>query len=257
MNSGQCCSRGEVLDWINNLLGTHYTKVEETSNGAAYVQIFDALYPGEVKLGRVNYNAITEPDMVANYKILQTVFNNKNITKAIPVDTLIKGKPMAALEMLQWLKNFFEESYAGGEYDGVARRQQTHCKGPGETKGTKRASIDKKAPPRTTFKPSAPPATSARSNAPPPTGMRTVRKVAAPATSALKEELTRLKSEIDDLKSDNNTLLEERNFYFGKLQRIEALCQEKEEDKLASDVLNILYETDEEHGFVSPDELDI
>jgi RP/EB family microtubule-associated protein len=66
---------------MNTLLGTHYTKVEETSNGAAFCQILDALVPGKVKLHKVNYNAITEPEMVANYKILQEVLNSENVSR--------------------------------------------------------------------------------------------------------------------------------------------------------------------------------
>lgn len=257
--TNQNYGRSELLDWVNNILGLNYTKVEETSNGAAYCQILDALYPGDVKLSRVNYNADDTTTMLANYKILQSVFDMHKIPKAIPVETLIKGKLMASLEMLQWMRNFFENNYGGGEYDGAARRAQCHCKNPGD-KTSKRVNI-KQNPPKTVIRQTGRPTTTAtvvRNAQPPPTGMRTMKKkTAAPTSEALKEEIQRLKTEMDDLKSDNHTLLEERNFYFAKLQRVEGICQKKEGEPLAEDILNILYETDENHGFVAPDELDI
>jgi hypothetical protein len=52
-------------------------------------------------------------------------------------------------------------------------------------------------------------------------------------------------------------LVEERNFYYHKLQEVEVTCQAKGDDDFASQILAILYETDDAHGFVSPDEPDI
>jgi hypothetical protein len=52
-------------------------------------------------------------------------------------------------------------------------------------------------------------------------------------------------------------LVEERNFYDNELQKVEVTCQTKGDYDFASQILAILYETDDAHGFVSPDELDI
>ena len=70
-------------------------------------------------------------------------------------------------------------------------------------------------------------------------------------------QIQQLKEKNDELKKDNQILLEERNFYYQKLQKVEDICQAKEGDEFAKQILEILYQTDEEHGFVSPDELDI
>jgi len=40
--------RAELLEWVNSILELNYTKVEQCGNGAAYCQLFDAIYPGEV-----------------------------------------------------------------------------------------------------------------------------------------------------------------------------------------------------------------
>jgi RP/EB family microtubule-associated protein len=86
---------------MNGLLGIHYTKVEEVSNGTAFCQIFDVLSPTKVKLHKVNFNTVTEPEMIGNYKVLQEVFNSERITQNIVVEVLIKGRCQGALKMLQ------------------------------------------------------------------------------------------------------------------------------------------------------------
>ena len=86
--------RAELLEWVNELLGIDYDKVEDTANGAAFCQIIDAIHPGTVPLGRVNYNAVTEAEMVENYKILQDAFAKNGISQYIDVATLMpNGMP--------------------------------------------------------------------------------------------------------------------------------------------------------------------
>jgi hypothetical protein len=58
-------------------------------------------------------------------------------------------------------------------------------------------------------------------------------------------------------KKGNQSLAEERNLYYDKFQRVKVLCQTRSDDEFTNKLLATLYETDEEHGFVSPDELDI
>jgi RP/EB family microtubule-associated protein len=276
-NAGYSTSRGELLDWTNSLLGTHYTKVEETSNGAAACQIFDALYPGRVKLHKVNFNAVTEPEMVSNYKVLQEVFNDQKIPRNIPVETLSKGRYMASLEMLQWIKGHFDQHYSGGEYDGAVRRMESGIREPGDPgrggkKGTtqnQNATGNVKKQTRPT--PARTPRVQVAVAPPPPTAVKPkpqlVRTPAATATRQVPTsaraarpasgQLQKLREELEQTKTANKHLLDERNFYYGKLQRLEAMCQARGDDEFAGTMLKILYETDEEHGFVSPDELDI
>ena len=37
--------KGELLSWLNQLLKTDYTRVEQCANGAAYCQVLDSLFP--------------------------------------------------------------------------------------------------------------------------------------------------------------------------------------------------------------------
>ena len=122
--------RGELIEWVNNLLKTNYTKIQELSNGAAFCQIIDAIHPGTVHLGRVNFNAKQPFEMTQNYKILQDAFNKNDIKQYVDVVTLTKGKYMAALEMIQWLHGYYQQTEPHNEYDAVARRKATKCAEP-------------------------------------------------------------------------------------------------------------------------------
>eukprot|EP00277_Geminigera_cryophila_P021673 CAMPEP_0179470258 /NCGR_PEP_ID=MMETSP0799-20121207/50733_1 /TAXON_ID=46947 /ORGANISM="Geminigera cryophila, Strain CCMP2564" /LENGTH=100 /DNA_ID=CAMNT_0021277179 /DNA_START=157 /DNA_END=455 /DNA_ORIENTATION=- len=83
--------RAELLEWVNSILELNYTKVEQCGNGAAYCQLFDAIYPGEVPVKRLLFEAKQEHDCVKNYKLLQVIFQKKNIAKNIEVEKLLKG----------------------------------------------------------------------------------------------------------------------------------------------------------------------
>lgn len=83
-------SRLSILSWLNDLLSTNMTKIEETASGVAACQVFDALYPGEVKLEKVNFNARRDYEYVVNYKVLQGTFSRVGIQKAIDVVSLAR-----------------------------------------------------------------------------------------------------------------------------------------------------------------------
>ena len=58
-----------------------------------------------------------------------------------------------------------------------------------------------------------------------------------------------LQQQVEELKQNNDTLDREREFYFGKLRDIEEMLQKRglDQDALGSEVLKILYASEEEH----------
>jgi RP/EB family microtubule-associated protein len=108
-----------LLKWLNDFFDAGYSKVEQTCTGAMHCQILDAIYPGKVPLGKVNFDAKTEYEYVANYKVLQTVFDQQQITKHVDVARLVKGKFQDNLEMLQWIKQFFDSHYGSCQETGT------------------------------------------------------------------------------------------------------------------------------------------
>lgn len=59
---------------------------------------------------------------------------------------------------------------------------------------------------------------------------------------------SQLEGQIEELKMNNDTLDREREFYFGKLRDIEEMLQKRglDQDPLGSEVLKILYASEEE-----------
>ncbi|KAF4735769.1 Microtubule-associated protein RP/EB member 1 [Perkinsus olseni] len=54
MDPAYSLSKSQLLDWLNTLLQTSLTKVEQCASGAVYCQIIDSAFPGRVPLKKVN-----------------------------------------------------------------------------------------------------------------------------------------------------------------------------------------------------------
>ena len=134
MDSAYFTSRKDILDWINGLLSLNLTKIEQTATGAVACQLADFMFPGTLRVGKVNWSANTQYDYVNNYKLLQDSFNKNNVSRYVDVDKLIRGKYQDNLEFMQWFKAFFDQVAVEREdYDPVKVRQ----KGKGGSNATK------------------------------------------------------------------------------------------------------------------------
>lgn len=116
-------SRGELLNWVNDLLRINLTKIEQLGTGAVYCQLIDILYPGKIPLAKINWKAKFDYEFVVNFKLLQQSFTKLGIMKNIEVEKLVKCKYQDNLEFLQWFKKIFDNSgVTGKDYNAVLRR---------------------------------------------------------------------------------------------------------------------------------------
>lgn len=205
------------------------------ASGAVHCQILDACHPGVVNMSKVNVNAKSEYEMVANYKVLQSVFDKLKITRNIEVNKLIKARPLDNLEFLQWMKYYYDCATGGmgppdANYDGEERR--AHAKGAGSAAPAKKPASSSKQQP----------STSASAAAKKPTA--TARGV--PTASSSNAKVATLQKEIESLKLAVERAEQEREFYFEKLQDVEFLCQRPEfvGQHLTCVVERILYHTE-------------
>ncbi len=230
--------------------------------------LLDQIFPGQVPLKKVNWNAKQSFEFLGNYKILQDSFIRLKVDRHIDVDRLITGRYMDNLEFMQWFKRYYEittgKATRAEGYDAVEAR----CKG----KGGKDYGKSKAAGARSG---SAPPGQEARvaarkkaeeegrqmarsrsaaassENSPgranaassrtqkkngmaaptsPGTAARMSSTAALVANKALVSEVQTLKESNEALNRDMIGLEKERDFYFGKLRDIEILLQDMEED---------------------------
>eukprot|EP00698_Gefionella_okellyi_P025950 TRINITY_DN972_c0_g1_i2.p1 TRINITY_DN972_c0_g1~~TRINITY_DN972_c0_g1_i2.p1 ORF type:complete len:264 (-),score=77.58 TRINITY_DN972_c0_g1_i2:70-861(-) len=250
MNDAYFVSRGELLAWVNGLLGLNYSKVEQAASAAAYCQIMDAVYTGQVPLSKVNFDAKHEYEFVANYKVLQSIFDKFSIDRHVPVDKLIKAKYQDNLEFLQWMKRFYDTHAGGAAYNAAERRKQA---------GGKAAKSSAKIPSVASLAAAAPKA--AQAPAPVATAAKPLQPVenrqsAQRVPVATKkflggdsdstEKIRELATQNAELKLQIDTIEKERDFYFNKLRDVEIACQSTQEyPDFVGKIEKILYASDD------------
>ena len=132
--------RLELLAWINELIDADYPKIENCSDGIAYCQILDSLYPNQpnaVQLQRLNLLAKNKQDCQRNLKVLQDAIKKLGLPFVMPsLDLLSNGKFQYNMECIQWLFDYSQKVSKGQPplYNGYYRRQeallkQLHVKG--------------------------------------------------------------------------------------------------------------------------------
>lgn len=226
MSGAYFVGRVELLRWMNELTGLNYTKIEQTASGVVACHIFDALYPGLVRLEKVKFNARQSHDFVHNYKVLQAAFTRANLKKDIQVEKLIKGKYQDNLEFMQWIKAFYE-SHASEDartYDGRARREAIQNKKPGsyrplaQNRAANRSPLPKARSP-VTRSPRVAGIKSRTAGIPPKNTKPMVPKELHDKLVAKNEALER---EAEDSRT-------ERDFYYEKLRVVESIVQNIED----------------------------
>jgi len=251
----------ELLGWISSFLEMDIPKVELLASGAHYCQMLDALYPGSVKMSKVNFGAYLEETYVQNWKLVQIAFGKQNIQKIIPVQRLVKARFQDNLEFLQWFHQFFVQSYRGSQkYNPAERRKR--CKGSKQRLGRKnkrpRCSEELTASRKYKNKENQRPAANFKINA------NTDRKISNRFSNGipkactneklrsqfdkLTEEKVALKKELDRIASTAKAIESERDFYFQVLLKVETMCKESEnpDNPDIKKIMDIMYSSNDE-----------
>ncbi len=115
--------KNEILAWIKATFSIDLKKIENACTGSIYCMIIDAIHPNKVKMHKVNWRAKLEHAYLMNYKISQQAFIDCQIQKNIQVEKLAKGKYQDNLELLQWMKGYFDmKNPMLMDYDPIRRR---------------------------------------------------------------------------------------------------------------------------------------
>ncbi|GBG25730.1 Microtubule-associated protein RP/EB family member 1C [Hondaea fermentalgiana] len=272
MNEAYFVGRREILEWLNGLCQLNLGKVEETANGAVVCQVMDALFPGTVPMKKVNWGARSDHEFVANYKVMQAVFDKVGITRHIPVDRLIRAKYQDNLEHLQWVRSVFldHEANIPEDYDAITRRNL----GKGVSLYKPAQSVAKPAARKPASRPAPRPTKTVGSAALKPKEKekenlsRPNRSLGSSSTSSAArspvrraedskeaEKIDELEQQVKDLRASSATLQmnlesaeKERDFYFHKLREVEVLLQAYQgpDRDTVLQVLTVLYATEDD-----------
>ncbi|KAJ1724610.1 microtubule integrity protein mal3 [Coemansia erecta] len=235
-------SRQELIGWVNELLHTNYTKVEQLGSGAAYCQIIDSIY-GDVKLERVKFNANQEYEYVENFKILLNAFAKHKVDKPIDPTKLIKCRFQDNFEFLQWLRRFWESYAPSTGYDAVGRRQGRPA-GPVDTRRPISSASSGRGSSVGAYRR---PAAVGGARAPVAARGAPVR----PVQQQSGQQVAELNRQLGEHRALIETAEKERDFYFVKLREIEMYLQAtefpagSELEAMAKHIQGILYSTEE------------
>uniref|UniRef100_A0A1I7UG05 Calponin-homology (CH) domain-containing protein n=1 Tax=Caenorhabditis tropicalis TaxID=1561998 RepID=A0A1I7UG05_9PELO len=243
-------SRKEAVAWVNNLLKSHFTKVEEMASGAAYCQLTHLLFSNSINLKKVKFNPRSEPDILTNWKVLTTAWKDLEIDKPVDVEKMKKAKFQDNMEFLQWFYKFFNANLSVDpeDYDAVSARfgeDLPALKGAAGARPAVAAARPVAAPtakPKTVPAPVVPAAskpsvtTTVRNGVrpAPATAAGNRRADASPNDELLKQEIEKLKVVSQEWEAMAKEMESEREFYYTMLQKVEGLVQEADEQQITT-----------------------
>ena len=99
MDGAYFTGRKEILEWVNDALALGLTKIESTASGAVACQLVDAYFPGTLPMAKVNWEAKSDYEYMANYKLLQAAFTKLGIAKTPDAEKLSRAKLQDNLEV--------------------------------------------------------------------------------------------------------------------------------------------------------------
>eukprot|EP00536_Pseudo-nitzschia_multiseries_P015992 jgi/Psemu1/69695/estExt_Genemark1.C_9950009 len=283
MDNAYFVGRQELLSFFNNLLDLQLAKIEQTATGAVACQLTEYIFPGSVPMSRVNWEARSDYEFVANYKLLQAAFTKNNVQRFVDVPKLIRAKYQDNLEFCQWLKAFYDQSGAYREgYDGAAVRAKgkggkkyndTMSKVASKGGASKPTRSNSAARPRAPTRPQRPTPATKKPLRPSENKAQPVRNdgmsksvtatasAKAEADSKLVAKNTELEKQVSELESAISEVEKERDFYFGKLRSIELFLQIKqdqnwegcEREDVVDSLFKVLYATAEDEIVIGED----
>jgi len=279
MDQAYFVGRAELLEFFNSLLGLNLQKIEQTATGAVACQLTEYIFPGSIPMSRVNWEARSDYEYIANYKLLQNAFTKHNVQRHVDVNKLIRAKYQDNLEFCQWMKAFFDQTGAHREeYDGKAVRargkggkkynqQQQNVKGP-PTRSGSRGRAGRVVPPSrpvTTTTARGGRSSSPQKKAPLRENNRLISNSASPELVKKNKDLeaknadlqaknAEMETKMEDIETAMVELEKERDFYFGKLRNVELMLQVQQDknfegadlDSIVEKIFKVLYATAEE-----------
>ncbi|GKT32694.1 Microtubule-associated protein RP/EB like protein [Aduncisulcus paluster] len=207
MSSAYFIGKKQILDWVNDILKSHYKTIQDLSSGSAFLQILHIMYPKIVNISRVHFEATSVYEKEKNFKLLQYCLDKIGAKIFVDVKNLIKGKPMHTLELSQQFFSKFAgqlKSSEGVAEDPILVRRKAMEQHRKRSMGTsyQRGALS--------------------------------QSISRSGSLESAAEIAALKDKLVETERVAKAVEREKDFYFGKLRQVEILCQNLED--ISSDV---------------------
>jgi len=143
----------EYIDWINRIIGTRRTSLEEFSSGFDYCKVLSTLLPGSIDLEKCQ-RAKSRESAENNLKILQKAFASRGIRVGFEKDDLnirtlySKNTPYSQhYKFIRWFHEFYE--HHNGPTFPLSIRKSAQVEAKRETKDSGNAILTKPNPRQT------------------------------------------------------------------------------------------------------------
>ncbi|CAD8089207.1 unnamed protein product [Paramecium primaurelia] len=83
-------SKSEILHWINALLKTNFSKIEQLGNGVAYCKLLNMIDPTCLNPSKIVLKTKTQIDHISNLKLFQTAMQKLHMKKQFDIDKVSK-----------------------------------------------------------------------------------------------------------------------------------------------------------------------
>ncbi|XP_034028908.1 DNA (cytosine-5-)-methyltransferase 3 beta, duplicate a [Thalassophryne amazonica] len=120
---GEKISRFQLTAWLNKLLKTSFTEVQQLGSGACHCQLMDWIIPGSIDMSKVKFDAQSEDDCKYNFDLLREALSKNGVTKTFPVEELARGDFKSNFELMKWFKAFYTANVKSEDYDAVKARK--------------------------------------------------------------------------------------------------------------------------------------
>lgn len=80
-NDSYYTGKNEILAWIRSKYQPGFQRIEDLGSGAVYCQIFESMYPGTITISKVKFEAVSEAEILHNFKTLQAALEKHGHTR--------------------------------------------------------------------------------------------------------------------------------------------------------------------------------
>ncbi|CAD8206913.1 unnamed protein product [Paramecium octaurelia] len=113
-------SKSEILHWINTLLKTNFTKIEQLGNGVAYCKLLNLIDPTCLNSTKIVLKTKTQIDHISNLKLFQTAMQKLHMKKQFDIDKVSKCYFHENYDLALFLKKQHTLRFSGGNKENTS-----------------------------------------------------------------------------------------------------------------------------------------